>query len=208
VTAEKPVTTAEDDLRASRARLMAAVHSSRREIERMLHDGPQQHLVAMAVNLRLAEAEIDNDPDAAKQALAHLRDEVQQTIQHLRDLAHRIYPPLLSDRGLPEALSGAASRAAFPVSLTVAGDGSRRYPSETEAAVYFSVLEAIEAADGPISVWVGEDDHHVLFEVWGPLAEGPALVNIADRTDTLGGSVAVEPADDGNGVHLRGSVPV
>jgi signal transduction histidine kinase len=133
---------------------------------------------------------------------------VQQTIQHLRDVAHRIYPPLLADRGLPEALNGAAARARHPVSLTVAGDGSRRYPSETEAAVYFSVLDAIEAADGPISVWVGEDDHQVLFEVWGPLGEGPALVNIADRTDTLGGTVTVEPAADGNGVHVRGAVPV
>jgi signal transduction histidine kinase len=198
----------EDELRASRARLMAAVHANRRTLERTLHDGPQQHLVAMAVNLRLAEAEIDHDPEAAKAMLVQLRDEVQQTIQHLRDLAHRIYPPLLADRGLPEALGGASARAAVPVSLTVAGDGSRRYPSETEAAVYFSVLEAIEAATGPISVWVGEDDHCVLFEVWGPLAEGPALVNIADRTDTLGGSLSVEPAADGNGVHLKGSVPV
>jgi signal transduction histidine kinase len=200
--------TAEDGLRASRARLMAAVHESRRNLERTLHDGPQQHLVAMAVKLRLAEAEVDNDPEAAKETLVELRNEVQETIQHLRDLAHRIYPPLLSDRGLPEALNGAAARAPFAVSLTVAGDGSRRYPSEIEAAVYFSVLEAIEAAEGPLSVWVGEDDHHVLFEVWGALAEGPALVNIVDRTDTLGGSVVVEPSTDGDGIHLKGSIPV
>ena len=200
--------TVEDGLRASRARLMGAVHESRRALERSLHDGPQQHLVAMAVKLRLAEAEIDTDPDAAKRTLEELRAEVQDTIQHLRDVAHRIYPSLLADRGLPEALNGAASRAAVQVNLTVAGDGSRRYPSEIEAAVYFSVLEAIDAAEGPISVWVGEDDRHVLFEVWGALKEGPALVNIVDRTDTLGGSVVVEPSTDTDGVHLRGSIPV
>jgi signal transduction histidine kinase len=199
--------TTEDDLRASRARIVASAHAGRRSIERMLHDGAQQHLVAMAVKLRLAEAEVDNDPEQAKRTLAELRTEVQSTIGHLRDLAHRIYPPLLADRGLPEALNGAASRATVPVSLTVAGDGTRRYPSEIEAAVYFSVLEAIEGATGPISVWVGEEAGCVLFEVWGAVGEGPSLVNIQDRTDTIGGTVEVGPASEG-GLHLRGRVPV
>ena len=197
----------EQDLRASRARIVAASHARRRGIERALHDGAQQHLVAMSVKLRLAEAEIDADPEQAKETLEELRGEVQSTIQHLRDLAHQIYPPLLADRGLPEALNGAASRASVPVNLTVAGDGTRRYPAETEAAVYFSVLEAIDAATGPISVWVGEEDGCVLFEVWGDLGEGPALVVIADMTDTIGGTLSVEPAEAG-GVHLRATVPL
>jgi hypothetical protein len=185
---------------------VAATHASRRRIERTLHDGPQQHLVAMAVKLRLAESAIDDDPADAKEQLATLRAEVQDTIQQLRDLAHRIYPPLLADRGLPEALNAAAARAAVEVNLTVAGDGTRRYPPETEAAVYFSVLEAVEAAEGPISVWVGEEEAHLLFEVWGPLSEGPALLNIADRTDTLGGDLSLERQD--SAVHLRGSIPL
>jgi signal transduction histidine kinase len=195
------------DLRASRARIVAASHARRRAIERTLHDGAQQHLVAISVKLRLAEAEIDADPSQAKRTLEELRGDVQSTIQHLRDLAHQIYPPLLADRGLREALNGAAARAAVPVNLTVAGDGTRRYPPETEAAVYFSVLEAIEAANGPISVWVGEEEGRLLFEVWGELAEGPALLIITDMTDTIGGAVTVEPAESG-GLHLRGWAPV
>lgn len=192
----------EAELRASRARMEAATHAARRRIERSLHDGPQQHLVAMAVKLRLAESEIDEDPERAKATLVELRGEVQDTIQHLRDLAHQIYPPLLADRGLPEALRAAASRAAVDVDLTVAGDGSRRYQSDLEAAVYFSVLEAIGAAGGPLSVWVGEEAGRIVFEVWGPLRDGPELLDIADRTDTCGGTLLVEDA------HLRGSVPI
>jgi signal transduction histidine kinase len=192
----------EAELRASRARIVTATHEARRRIERTLHDGPQQHLVAMAVKLRLAEAAIDDDPEAAKAQLVELRAEVQDTIQHLRDLAHQIYPPLLADRGLPEALSSAAARAAVDVNLTVAGDGTRRYPSEAEAAVYFSLLEAIDAAGGPLSVWVGEEDAHLLFEVWGPLQEGPGLLDNADRFDTLGGTLPIEHHP------LRPSLPV
>ena len=197
----------EEELRASRARMEAATIQARQRIERTLHDGPQQHLVAMAVKLRLAEAAIDEDPEHAKATLVELRSEVQDTIQHLRDLAHQIYPPLLTDRGLPEALSSAAGRAAQDVDLTVAGDGNRRYPPGIEAAVYFSVLEAIDAADGPLTVWVGEEGGHLRFEVRGPLREGPALLDIADRTDTIGGTLIVEPAD-GGGTHLRASVPL
>jgi signal transduction histidine kinase len=194
----------EAELRASRARMEAATHAARRRIERTLHDGPQQHLVAMAVKLRLAESEIDEDPERAKATLVELRGEVQDTIQHLRDLAHQIYPPLLADRGLGEALRAAAGRAASDVEIdvTVAGDGSRRYDPELEAAVYFSVLDAIEAATGALSVWVGEEENRLVFEVWGPLQEGPRLLNVADRTDTCGGTLVLE---DG---HLRGSVPI
>jgi signal transduction histidine kinase len=186
--------------------MVAAIHDARRHLERDLHNGPQQHLVAIAVKLRLAEAAIDDDPASAKETLAELRAEVQDTIQHLRDLAHRIYPSLLADRGLGEALAAAAARAPGEVNLTVAGDGYRRYPSETEAAVYFSVLEAIEAADGEVSVWVGEEDGRLLFEAWGALTHEGAIVNIRDRTDTLGGTL-VATADD-RGVHLRGEIPI
>lgn len=196
----------ERDLRASRARIVAASHARRQGIERNLHDGAQQHLVAISVKLRLAEAEIDADPEQAKRTLEELRGEVQSTIEHLRDLAHQIYPPLLAYRGLPEALNGAASRASVPVNLTVAGDGTR-YPAEVEAAVYFSVLEVIESASGPLSVWVGDEDGGIRFEVWGELGEGPAAVIIGDLIDTVGGTLVIEPAEAG-GIHLRGSVPI
>lgn len=199
--------TTEEQLRASRARIVAASHEARRHIERSLHDGPQQHLVSMAVNLRLAESTIDTDPGSAKTMLEQLRGEVQATIQHLRDLAHEIYPPLLADRGLGEALGSAAARTGHPVSLTVAGDGNRRYSPETEAAVFFSCLEAMRAAHGPVSVWVGEEAGELLFELWGDITEGPSLVNIADRTDTLRGTMTVEHGPEG-GLHVRGAIPL
>jgi signal transduction histidine kinase len=196
----------ESEVRASRARIVAATHAARRAIERELHDGPQQHLVAMAVTLRLAESTVDTDPPAAKAMLEQLRDEVQATIRHLRDLAHSIYPPLLADRGLGEALHGAIGRAVVDVDLTVAGDGNRRYPQETEAAVFFSCLEAIDAATGPLSLWVGEEEGSLLFEAWGALLkDSAALTNIADRIDTLGGTLDIEEAD---GLHIRGAIPL
>jgi signal transduction histidine kinase len=193
----------DDELRASRARIVAGTHAARRNIERTLHDGAQQHLVALAVKLRLAESAVDDDPAAAKAQLVEMRNEVQDTIQQLRDLAHQIFPPLLGDRGLPEALSGAAGRSAGDVSLTVAGDGSRRYDPELEANVYFCALQAIAAAEGrPVSLWVGEEDHRLVLEVWGSLAEGPALLEVADRVDTCGGSIVLEDE------HLRAEFPI
>ncbi len=193
------------ELRASRARIVAARDAARQNIERMIHDGPQQHLVAIAVQLRLAETAIDEDPEQAKATLVELRSEVQKTIQHLRDLAHSIYPPLLVDCGLGEALSAAAGRASSAVDLTVAGEG--RYHAEIEAAVYFSVIEAIDAAAGPLTIWVGEEDANLIFEVRGPLRDGSVLLNIADRIDTMEGSLNTEPTDDGS-LHLRGLVPL
>jgi signal transduction histidine kinase len=203
------MSTTEAEVRASRARIVAATHAARRSIERELHDGPQQHLVAMAVTLRLAESTVDTDPAAAKQMLERLRDEVQATIKHLRDLAHAIYPPLLADRGLGEALHGAIGRAVVDVDLTVAGDGNRRYPQETEAAVYFSCLEVIDAAKGPLSVWVGEEEGCLLFEAWGAVPnDSPALTDIADRVDTLGGTLAVDDTEQAHGLHLRAAIPL
>jgi hypothetical protein len=197
------------EVRASRARIVASTHAARRAIERELHDGPQQHLVAMAVTLRLAESTVDSDPAAAKQMLEGLRGEVQATIKHLRDLAHTIYPPLLADRGLGEALHAAIGRAVVDVDLTVAGDGNRRYPQETEAAVYFSCLEAIDAAKGPLSLWVGEEAGCLLFEAWGALPnDSPALTNIADHVDTLGGTLDVDDTEQAHGLHLRGAIPL
>ena len=97
---------ANEDLRTSRARIVATGDAERRKIERNLHDGAQQHLVALAVNLRLAKDMLDDDPEAAAEMLDALGDAVKETIQELRDLAHGIYPPLLMDSGLGEALRG------------------------------------------------------------------------------------------------------
>lgn len=199
----------EADLRASRARIVAAGHHARRTIERRLHDGPQQHLVALAVKVVLAEQALDaGDAGEARRILAELRGEVQATVQQLRDLATMIYPPLLADHGLGQALRAAAARAAHDVDLTVDDDG-RRYPPEVEEAAYFSCLEAIEAATGAVVVAVGGQAGALVVDVRGPLADGPALTGIADRLDTLGGSVSVERRPEGaGGLHLVGRLPL
>ena len=135
-----------EELQASRARIVATGDAERRKIERNLHDGAQQHLVALAVNLRLAARHgRPTIPSAAAEMLDELADDVQDTIQELRDLAHGIYPPLLMDSGLPEALRAAAGtqparrRASTP-------RPSAGYPTEIEAAVYFCCLEALQNA--------------------------------------------------------------
>ncbi len=113
---------ANDELSASRARIVAAADHSRRRIERDLHDGAQQHLVALAVKLGLARQMLDADPAVVATLLEELRADAQTTLTELRELAHGIYPPLLMDRGLPEALRAAANRAV----LAGRGRGRRR----------------------------------------------------------------------------------
>ena len=130
-----------EDLRSSRKRLVAAQDEERRRLERNIHDGAQQHLVALAVKVRLAEGLVGRDEEAERAALHDILDETQETLENLRDLARGIFPPLLADRGLAAALESQARKVPLPVTLETAGLG--RYPSELEAAVYFCVLEAL-----------------------------------------------------------------
>ncbi|HET6794401.1 MAG TPA: histidine kinase [Acidimicrobiales bacterium] len=208
-----------EELRASRARIVVAADASRREIERNLHDGAQQHLVAMAVKMRLAATLMDSDAGAAKRMLEELRSDLQAAVQELRDLAHGIYPPLLMDRGLEAALSAAAARSAL--ATTVVTDGVGRYPSPVEAAVYFCCLEAIQnagkhAGDGAtIMVTVAEDGDRLTFEVAddgagfdvGARSGGHGFVNMGDRVGAIGGALDVS-SEPGRGARIRGWVPV
>src|SRR5205807_2245481 len=98
-------------------RIVAASDAARRQIERDLHDGAQQHLVALAVNLRLARQLAEAEPVKAKDILEQLGGDIQDAVQQLRNLAHGIYPPLLVDRGVGEALSAAAARAPIPTTV-------------------------------------------------------------------------------------------
>jgi signal transduction histidine kinase len=208
-----------EELRASRARIVAASDAARRGIERNLHDGAQQHLVALAVKMRLAGQLVDADTEAAKAMLDELRTDLQAAVQELRDLAHGIYPPLLMDRGLTEALSAAAGRAALPT--VVEADGVGRHPSDVEAAVYFCCLEAMQnagkhAGEGStITVRVAVEGDEVRFEVADDgagfdLADrgtGAGFVNMADRVGAIGGTMLVESAP-GRGTRVSGSIPV
>ena len=134
-----------DELRASRARIVASGDAERRRVERNLHDGAQQHLVALAVNLRLAKDIVARGPARRpSRCSTSWASAVQDTIQELRELAHGIYPPLLVDSGLVEALRAVANRSPLDVELST--DGIGRYDGDVEAAVYFCCLEALQNA--------------------------------------------------------------
>jgi signal transduction histidine kinase len=211
---------ANDELRASRARIVAAGDAERRKLERNLHDGAQQHLVALAVKLRLAKDAVDDDPAGAIEMIDELRGDVQETIQELRSLAHGIFPPLLVSGGLMEALPAATNRAAL--AATFAGDGVGRYPAEVEAAVYFCCVEAMQNAgkhagdDAKLTVRVWEADDHLQFEVAddgagfdaaGAARDGHGFVNMADRLGAIDGTLVVDSAP-GRGTRIAGRIPV
>ncbi len=205
-----------EELRASRQRLVSAQDQERRKIERNLHDGAQQHLVALSVNLRLARNLLDGDTAQAAQLLEQLQADAADALQTLRDLAHGIYPPLLADRGLAAALSSHAAKA--PVPTTVESDGIARYPMEVEAAVYFCALEALQnvgkyAHATHATVRLAEEDGHLTFEITDDgagfdaarVARGAGLTNMTDRLEALGGTIDVESAP-GAGTTVRGRI--
>jgi signal transduction histidine kinase len=203
------------ELAASRARVVAAADESRRRIERDLHDGAQQHLVALAVKIGLAQ-QVD-DPQLAGELLRELRTDVQGAIDALRELAHGIYPPLLRQRGLGDALRNAAGRAALPTEVDVALPG--RYAADVEAAVYFCCLEAMQnagkhaGAGARMVVTVAAEDGTLRFSVrddgvgfGGEEAHGAGFVNMADRLGAIGGTIAVVSAP-GQGTTVSGTLP-
>jgi signal transduction histidine kinase len=208
-----------EELRASRSRIVAAGDEQRRRIERDLHDGAQQHLVALAVSVRLARAAADRDPEATKAMLDELGEDLQDAVQELRNLAHGIYPPVLMDRGLPAALETAAGRAALPTDVVT--DGVGRYPQALEAAVYFCCLEALQnagkhAGDGATAtVTLHEENGRLTFAVADTGAgfdlaasqrAGRGFVNMSDRLGAVGGGFDVQSAP-GRGTTISGWVP-
>ena len=207
-----------EELRASRARIVATADAERRKIERNLHDGAQQHLVALAVNLRLTKDVLADDPAAAAEMLEMLAGSVKDTIQELRDLAHGIYPPLLVDSGLSEALRAAANRS--PLDVRVDVDGVGRHHAEVEAAVYFCCLEALQnaakhAPGATVELRVEVGGGTLRFEVSddgpgfdpGAAAGGHGFVNMSDRLGAIGGSVRWD-STPGEGTTVRGTVPL
>jgi signal transduction histidine kinase len=207
-----------DDLRESRRRLVAAQDLERRRLERNIHDGAQQQLVALSVKLRLAATMLGRDPGRAATLLEQLLDDSNRALEDLRDLARGIYPPLLADKGLPAALAAQAVRSA--VRTTVHADGVGRYSQDIEAAVYFSCLEAMQniakyADAATASLTLRATPGALMFQVhddgvgFDPAVTGygTGLVGIADRLAVLDGSLSVTSAP-GNGTTLTGSLPV
>jgi signal transduction histidine kinase len=191
------------ELRASRERLVMASDAERRLLERELHGGVQQHLVALSVRLQLAASTLDSDPAAAKALLEETSRDVQDALDEAARLAQRIYAPLL-ELGLAAALRAAVVSAGVTASVDVsAGSG---WPPEVLHTVYACWLEALEHADdaGP-AITVREDDGALAFEVVRD-APGAELDALRDRVDALGGTVRVE-AESGGGVRVSGSLP-
>jgi signal transduction histidine kinase len=205
------------ELRASRARILAAADDERRRIERDLHDGGQQRLVAMRIRLELAEELLGEDPRAAKSMLRRLGGEIEAALDELRSLAAGVYPSLLAARGLPDALRTAALQS--PVPARVAVEGSDRYADEVETAAYFCCIEALQnvakhAPDASAVTISLSRNGDLRFEVRddGPgfvaeSATGTGLVNMRDRIAAVGGELAIR-SGPGAGTAVVGTIPV
>jgi signal transduction histidine kinase len=207
-----------EDLRASRQRLVAAQDAERRRLERNLHDGAQQQLVALAVRLRLARTTASKDLAEADRMLEQLEGDVTDALENLRELARGVYPPLLADRGLAVAIEAQARRS--PVPVRVEADGIGRYPQELETAVYFCTLEALQnaakyAQANEVAVSLLEDHGELVLSIRDdgrgfdraatPLGGG--LQNMADRLAALGGTLTVR-SQSGAGTTIEGRLPV
>ena len=205
------------ELRASRQRLVSAQDLERRRLERNLHDGAQQHLVALKVKLGLAEILLGRDPAKAAATLEQLKGDADEALETLRDLARGIYPPLLAAKGLRVALESQARKATIPVSVEAEGAG--RYSQDVEATVYFCVLEALQnvqkyANATHVVVRLCADAGTLTFSVTDDGAgfdssiarKGAGLTNIADRIDALGGRVGIT-SRPGAGTTVHGELP-
>jgi signal transduction histidine kinase len=207
-----------EELKASQRRIVAAQDAERRRIERNIHDGAQQQLVALTVKMRLAQSLATRDADKTAAMLEQMQGETQTALEDLRDLARGIYPPLLADKGLPAAIEAQVRKAGLAVEFST--DGVERYPQEVESAVYFSVLEALQnvskyARADRVEVRLGSGDGYLAFAVAddgrgfdvGSTRYGTGLQGIADRLSALGGELDVRSAL-GHGTTLTGRVPV
>jgi signal transduction histidine kinase len=207
-----------DDLKALQKRLVSAQDAERRRIERNIHDGAQQELVALAVKMRLARTLTERDPAKAAVLLEEVEADTHGALESLRDLARGIYPPLLVDNGLVSALEAQARKAAIPLELRFGV--VERYPQEVEAATYFCVLEAIQnvakyANATRTSVVVGAERADLAFEVvddgvgFDPAGatEGTGLRGMADRLAALDGSLTIRSAP-GAGASIAGRIPI
>lgn len=207
-----------EELRASRRRIVQAQDDRARALERNIHDGAQQQLVALSVKLRLAQQLAQRDPPKAAAALEELQGELQSALEDLRDLARGIYPPLLADKGLAEALQAQARK--VPIPVEVVADGVGRYQPEIESTVYFCVLEALQnvskyaqatrsavrlgVADGDLRFAVEDDG--VGFDP-GATPRGTGLQNLEDRLAAVGGELEIVSAP-GAGTTVRGSISI
>ncbi len=208
------------ELAASRVRMAEAAHSERQRLERDLHDGVQQQLVALRIKLDLAGEAIQKDPVEGQRALAALGRHLDDALKALRLVAHGIYPEVLHDRGLAEALRAAVR--GMPVPATFRATGIGRYSEDAELAVYYCCLEALQntvkhsRSDTAATLRLWEDGPHLCFEVGDSgigfdsketSSGGAGLINMRDRIQTVGGAVEIT-SNKGRGTSVRGNVPI
>jgi signal transduction histidine kinase len=204
-----------DELRRSRERMLRIGLEERRRLERDLHDGAQQRLVAMAINIRLARAKLNQDPVAADRLLASAGDELDSALEELRELARGIHPAVLTDRGLGTALETLANRAPVPVELAELPED--RLPEAVELAAYFVVAEALTnvakyANASHATVEVARENGRLVVEVaddgiGGANPEnGTGLRGLADRIAVLEGRLEVD-SERGRGTTIRAQIP-
>ena len=215
VTAALANVDAREQLAASRARIVEAADAARRRIERDLHDGAQQRLVSLALNLRLLQSSLEPN-SAATRELAAARAELDAALEELRELARGIHPSILTDRGLEAALAAVASRSTVPVEIDLANCG--KLPLSVQTTAYFVVAEALtnaskHAHSDRIEVRVVVGDGLAMVEVRDDgaggvdPARGSGLSGLADRVSALGGTLQIEsPA--GAGTTIRARIPV
>jgi signal transduction histidine kinase len=205
-----------EELRASRARIVEAGTAERRRLERNLHDGAQQRLVALSLSMRLAQAKLHTDPDTASKLLGSAQEELTRALEELRELARGIHPAVLSDRGLAPALEALAGRSPVPVEL--AGTPRERLPPAVEAAAYFVVAEALTnvvkyANASRARVSVSRGNGHAVVEVaddgcgGADPDRGSGLRGLADRISALDGTLELR-SPQGAGTLLRAEIPV
>jgi signal transduction histidine kinase len=196
------------DLRASRRRLAEIDDAERRRIERELHQGVQQHLVALAANLQLAAGLIGTDPPAARTLLEEMARDLDLAMAEARDLAQRIYPPLLDSGGLAVAIRAAAARTNVPTRLDV--EAHMACPPEIARAVYLCCLEVFERADAgtEAAVTVRDEAAGLAFEVVARCETSDVdTVRLRDRVEALGGRLTVESPAGGT-IRVAGTIPL
>ena len=205
-----------DDLRDARQRILAAADAERRRIERDLHDGAQQRMVALTLTLRLAESQVATDPEGATRLIAQAREEAQLAVKELRELARGIHPAVLSDRGLGAALEALAARA--PVPVEVSGVPTTALRPAVEAAAYFVTAEALtnvakyaQASEAFVELSLEPDRLRLQVRddgVGGADASyGGGLRGLHDRIDALDGQLEVD-SPEGCGTTLTVEIPL
>ena len=214
--ADPALTAQVHELEDARSRIIAAADAERRRIERDLHDGAQQRLVALALNLRMAEQRVGSGDPGAAELVRQAGEEANLALKELRDLARGIHPAILTNRGLPAALDDLASRATVPVEVIAKPD--QRLPDPVEAAAYFVVSECLanigkHAEATTATVAVRADDGHLTVEVaddgrgGAALDGGSGIQGLVDRVGALGGTLAIE-SPPGEGTHVVARIPL